>query len=298
MDLLQLRSFQAVARHEHVSRAAAELRVAQPALSRTLARLEAELGVPLFDRRGRRLALNRFGAALLVRVDRALGELEEARRELHDAAGLARGSVVVAAETLRLLTDLAARFRTEHPEVSLRFTQSPAPAMAERMRAGEVDLCVASQPLAGGGLEAVEVLDEEALLAVPPGHRLARRARAAPRELVGEPFVTPRPGYWQRTLADRLLARAGASLTIACEGEEPAAVRGLISAGVGVGLLPAVARRAAPDPPVAWLRLQAPDCRRTLSVVWRRDRYLSAAARAFRDLAVAYFRERPGEALG
>ena len=148
------------------------------------------------------------------------------------------------------------------------------------------------------GRRNAELIDEsDALLAVPLGHRLAHRARAAPRELVGEPFVTPRPGYWRRTLADRLLARAGASLTIACEGEEPAAVRGLISAGVGVGLLPAVARRVAPEPPVAWLRLQAPDCRRTLSVVWRRDRYLSAAARAFRDFAVAYFRERPGEAF-
>src|ERR671935_1288427 len=92
MDLLQLHYFRTVARLEHVTRAAEELRVAQPALSRTIARLEAELGVPLFDRLGRRLALNRFGAAFLVRVDRALGELEEARRELQDSAGLARGS--------------------------------------------------------------------------------------------------------------------------------------------------------------------------------------------------------------
>lgn len=297
MDLQQLRAFQAVARHQHVSRAADELRVAQPALSRTIGRLEAELGVPLFDRRGRRLALNRFGAALLVRVDRALGELEEARRELQDAAGLARGSVVVAAETLRVLTELAAGFLAEHPDVRVRFAQSPAPAMAEQLRAGEVDLCVASQPLDGAPLEAVEVLREEVLLAVPPGHRLARRARAEPGDLVGEPFVTPRPGYWQRTLADRLLAHAQASLAIACEGEEPAAIRGLISAGVGVGLLPAIARRSAPDPPVAWLRLQAPGCERTLSVVWRRDRYVSAAARAFRDFAVAHFRSRPGGAL-
>lgn len=297
MDLLQLRSFQAVARHEHVSRAAGELRVAQPALSRTLARLEAELGVPLFDRHGRRLALNRFGAAFLVRVDRALGELEEGRRELQDAAGLARGSVVVAAETLRLLTGLAAGFLAEHPEVSVRFTQSPAPAMSEQLQAGEIDLCIASQPLEGIAVEAIEVFREEVLLAVPPGHRLARRASVEPRELAGEAFVTPRPGYWQRTLADELLARAGASLTIACEGEEPAAIRGLISAGVGVGLLPAVARRAAPDPPVAWLRLRAPGCRRTLNVVWRRDRYLTVAARAFRDFAAGHFRGRPGDAL-
>src|SRR4051812_43656961 len=73
--------FQAVARHQHVSRAAADLRVAQPALSRAIARLEAELGVPLFDRRGRRVRLNRFGAMFLVRAGRALDELGQGQRE-------------------------------------------------------------------------------------------------------------------------------------------------------------------------------------------------------------------------
>jgi DNA-binding transcriptional LysR family regulator len=82
MDLLQLCYFQAVARHQHVSRAAAELRIAQPSLSRALARLEADLGVPLSDRHGRRLVLNRFGPAFLARVDAALDELGQGRREL------------------------------------------------------------------------------------------------------------------------------------------------------------------------------------------------------------------------
>jgi DNA-binding transcriptional LysR family regulator len=81
MDLLQFRYFQTVARHQHVSRAAEELHVAQPVLSRAIARLEAELGVPLFDRRGRRVKLNRFGAAFLVRVTRALGELHQGGQE-------------------------------------------------------------------------------------------------------------------------------------------------------------------------------------------------------------------------
>lgn len=98
MDLLQLRYFQAVARREHISQAAEELRVAQPSVSRTIARLEKELGVPLFDRRGRQVRLNSYGVAFLRRVDRALSELDEARRELSDAAGLGHGRVTVAAE--------------------------------------------------------------------------------------------------------------------------------------------------------------------------------------------------------
>jgi DNA-binding transcriptional LysR family regulator len=293
MDLLQLRYFQTVARYQHVSRAAGELRVAQPALSRTLARLEAELGVPLFTRQGRRLALNRFGAAFLARVNRALNELDQARRELDDAVGLVHGSVAVAAETLRVLTDLAAAFLAEHKEVSLRLNQLPAPAMSSQLQTGDVDLCLASQPVEGRGFQTLELFSEEVLLAVPPQHRLARRKSVGIMELATEPFVTPRPGYWQRALIDQLLRRAGMPLTIACEGHEPAAIRGLISAGVGVGLLPAIARRVATHPPVGWLHLRAAGCRRTLSVVWREDAYLSAAARCFLDFAVEHFRQQP-----
>jgi DNA-binding transcriptional LysR family regulator len=296
VDLLQLRYFQAVARREHVSRAASELHIAQPALSRTIARLEAELKVPLFNRYGRRVVLNRFGAIFLARVSRALGELEEARKELDDAAGLARGNVAVAAETLRLLTDPASRFLQAHPNVSLRLKQSTAPVMSNQLDTGDVDLCIASQHVEGPSVEAIELFTEEVLLAVPPGHPLARCKRVNVEELTGVPFVTPRPGYWPRTLIDRLLSDAGVPLTIACEGDEPAAVRGLISAGVGVGLLPAVARRVAPHPRVAWLRLTAPGgCKRTLSIVWRRDRYLSAAVKRFREFAVDYFRQRPAD---
>src|SRR6266702_2854209 len=228
MDLLQLRYFQAVARHQHVSRAAVELRVAQPALSRAIARLEAELGVPLFDRRGRRVRLNRFGAMFLARADRALGEL---------------------------------------------------------------DLGLASQPLPGPALASAELLSEEVLLAVPPSHRLAGRTRAGVGELAGEPFVTTRPGYWQRALTDRLFTDA----VIVCEGDEPYAIRGLISAGVGIGLMPAMARRLAPDPPVGWLHLDVP-CRRTLSLVWRAGAYQPAAARALTEFAAGYFRTWRGDA--
>ena len=300
MDLLELRYFQAVARHQHVSRAAAELRVAQPALSRAIARLEAELGVPLFDRRGRRVRLNQFGAMFLARAGRALDELDQGQREVRDAAGLAQGTVAVAAETLRTLSGLVAGFLAGHPGVSFRLFQSPAPAMAAQLQAGQVDLCLASQPLPGPALASAELLSEEVLLAVPPSHRLAGRTRvtvsADGGELAGEPFVTTRPGYWQRALTDRLFTGA----VIVCEGDEPYAIRGLISAGVGIGLMPAMARRLAHDPPVGWLHLDAPGldvpCRRTLSLVWRADAYRPAAARALTEFAAGYFRTWRGDA--
>jgi DNA-binding transcriptional LysR family regulator len=131
MDLLQLHYFQTVARLEHVTRAAEERRVAQPALSKTIARLEAELGVPLFDRRGRRVALNAGGRAFLRHVHRVFREVEDGRQELADLAGLARGTVTVAATTLRLLPDLLGAFLERHPGGKFLLTQASTAEMQE-----------------------------------------------------------------------------------------------------------------------------------------------------------------------
>src|SRR5436305_12774390 len=149
MDRIQLRYFQTAARHQHVSRAAAELRVAQPALSRAIARLEAELGVPLFDRRGRRVRPNRFGAMFLARADRALDEVDQGQHELRDAAGLAQGAGAVATETLRTLSRRVAGFLAGHPGVSFRLSPSPARTRAAQLQAGGGGPCLASPPLAG-----------------------------------------------------------------------------------------------------------------------------------------------------
>ncbi|MGY6653495.1 LysR family transcriptional regulator [Amycolatopsis sp. TRM77291] len=292
MDLLALRYFQTVARLEHVGRAAEKLRVAQPSLSRTLARLENELGVPLFDRHGRRIRLNRFGTAFLRRVDRALAELDDARQELDDAAGLERGTVAVAAESLLVLTEPLRTFVPGHPLVDVRLSQASVEGMAEKLRAGDVDLCVTSQPLTGNDIRSRVLLDEAVMLCVPAGHRLADRGRVGLADLEGEPFLTTRPGYWQRALVDRLFAKAGLELHVVCEGDEAAVLFQLIDAGLGIALVPSLGLRAVTGSAVVWLDVDDPDCRRVLSVAWREDTYLSVAAQRFRDHLVGHFPAR------
>lgn len=289
MDLQNLRYFQVVARHQHISRAAEELLVAQPSLSRAIARLEADLGVPLFDRRGRQIRLNAQGEAFLRRVDRVLSELDDARRELTDAAGEVEGTVSVAAETILTLAAALSAFRGTEPGIGVRLYQSHAESMVRRLRLREVDFCVASQPLEGTALRSLVLMREKVLLAVPPDHPWAGRASASVEEVAREPFIVPRPGHWQRVLADRLFERAGVLPSIVCEGDEPGAIQDLIGAGLGVGLIPSMARRAGTHAEVAWLEVEAEDCERELSLVWHRDAYLSAAARRFRDFVSEYY---------
>lgn len=110
--------------------------------------------------------------------------------------------------------------------------------------------------------------------------------------MVEEPFVVTRPGQWQRALLDRLFADTGHAPVIACEGDEPAAVRGLIAAGVGIGLLPTISRRTTSTPKVGWVHLNSDIARRTLRLYWHRERYLTAAAQRFRDFTSVQLRRR------
>ncbi|OMI38102.1 LysR family transcriptional regulator [Streptomyces sparsogenes] len=285
MDLLQLRYFQVVARHEHISRAAEELRVAQPSLSRTIARLEAELGTPLFDREGRRIRLNQYGAIFLRHAERALSELDDGRRALRGARDTGLGRVSVASETLLTITHALGSFRAAYPRADVRLYQSNAEEMARQLRAGEVDFCVASQPLTGSNLESIQLAREEVLLAVPRGHWLDGRESVTIPEIADEPFVTTRPGHWQRALLDRLFAAEGLRPLLSCEGDEPASSQDMISAGLGIGLIPAMSRQTGTDAivPVAWVHLDAPGCHRLLTLVWNRDTYLAEAALRFRE---------------
>lgn len=281
MDLGMLRQFLVVARLEHLSRAAEELRVAQPSLSRTIARLEAELGTPLFDRAGR-LRLNDAGKLFRGYVERALGELDAGRRAVTESTGEGFGTVRLASETFLTLTRPLAAFKRAHPAVEIELHQLPADAMARALRHQEIDLCVASQAIPADGLAGVELLDEPVLVATPLGHRLAGRASVRIEDLADEPFVTARPGHWHRRLLDRLFAARDLTPKIVFEGDEPGAIQELISAGLGIGLNPAMARQVSAQVPVVWLPVDSPDCRRTITLFWNPAGRLSAAARLMR----------------
>lgn len=287
LDLNTLTQFLAVARLEHLSRAAEELRVAQPSLSRSIARLEAELGTPLFERGGR-LRLNAAGHLFRGYVERSLGELAAGRRAVAQAAGQGFGTVRLASETFLAFSGPLAAFKGAHPGVEIELHQLSAEETARRLRARDVDLAVVSQPVAAEGLESLPLLDEAVGLAVAPGHPLAARGAVGIDEIAGEPFIAARPGHWQRRLLERLFAARGLEPRIVCECDEAGAIAELISAGLGIGLVPDVARRTATRLPLVWVTVDAPDCRRALTLLWGAGERLPAAARLLRDAVAGW----------
>lgn len=296
MELAQLRYFVEVAHREHFTRAAEALYVSEPSVNRAIARLERELGTPLFDRRGRGIRLNTLGRAFLARVERALTELEEGRREVRDLSDPERGVVSVGfAHTVgaELLPRLLRAFEDAHPLMRFQLAQTATrPQVLSQLDAGEVDLCVSMPFPSHPHTRWVRLLTEEVYLAVPPHHHpLAARTTIALREVAAEPFISLKREYAMRLLADDFCRRAGFEPAIAFEGDEFATVRGLVSAGLGVALIPRLGWLAADDSSPVRLRVTEPVCERELGVAWREDRYLPAAAVLFRDFLIAHFAE-------
>ncbi|WP_027341465.1 LysR family transcriptional regulator [Hamadaea tsunoensis] len=281
MDLNSLQQFLTVARLEHLSQAADELRIAQPSLSRTIARLEGELGVPLFDRGGR-LRLNDRGRLFRDHVERALGELDAGRRALAESTGDSLGTVRLASETFLTVTGPLAAFKKAHPSIEIELQWSPADDMARRLRAQEVDLCIASQPIPTEGLASAHLFDDAVGVGVPLDHPLAGRRSVSIDDLADQPFVTARRGHWLRRLLDRLFAARELTPKIVCESDEHSAIADLISAGLGIGLVPAIAQRAVTRAPLTWIPVDSADCRRRVTLHWGADSHLSTAARLMR----------------
>ncbi|HVU68056.1 MAG TPA: LysR family transcriptional regulator [Ktedonobacteraceae bacterium] len=291
MDLLQLKYFQVVAQLEHMTRAAEKLYLAQPSLSQSIARLEEELGVPLFDRQGRRIHLNQFGRAFLKRVERIFLELEEGKREVADMAGLEHGSIALAVASTQPLPELLSGFLARYPRVRFRlFQQQSLTTVVQQLERGEIDLCISSPPIEQPGITWVPLLTEELFLLVPAGHRLAARDSIRLIEAAREPFICLKPGHGLRDLMDDLCKQAGFEPDIAFEGDETATVRGLVTAGLGVTFVAGKSWQSrTSDQPFAMLHIEEPVCQRTIGLAWLEDRYLSEASRRFREFVIEYF---------
>jgi DNA-binding transcriptional LysR family regulator len=291
MDLLQLKYFQVVAQLEHMTRAAEKLYLAQPSLSQSIARLEEELGVPLFDRQGRRIHLNQFGRAFLKRVERIFLELEEGKREVADMAGLEHGSIALAVASTQPLPELLSGFLSRYPRVRFRlFQQQSLTTVVQQLERGEIDLCISSPPIEQPGITWVPLLTEELFLLVPAGHRLAERDSIRLIEAANEPFISLKPGHGLRDLMDDLCKQAGFEPDVAFEGDESATVRGLVTAGLGVTFAAGKSWQSrSADQPFVMLHIEEPVCQRTIGLAWLEGRYLSEATRRFREFVIEYF---------
>src|SRR3954468_2362593 len=287
MEIRQLRYAEAVARHRHFTRAAAELHVAQSALSHQVRRLEAELGTELFERTSRSVAPTEAGEAVAARARRIFAEVDGIRGEVDELRGLVRGRVSVGAllpagplDVPRLLASFAEAF----PGIEVRLREGTAGDMLRFLETDDVDAAFTLQPELPGNLEAERMGEEELVAAFPPGSA-PHRTFVGPRELARLPMVTPRADSAIAQAVADFFARAGEPLQVSLESGDPFLLRCLVSTGFGAAVLPAsLTRREGPPIDVRGLR---PAVGLPATLLWRRRRHQSPAARAFIEFALA-----------
>ncbi|HEU4542513.1 MAG TPA: LysR family transcriptional regulator [Jiangellaceae bacterium] len=288
VDLARLRVLAAVAREGSVTGAAESLQYSQPAISHHLARLEAELGIPLVQRAGRGVRLTDAGRILAERADEILGRVRSAEAEVAAHAGLRTGRVRLAAFPSALATvvpPVAARLLTMHPELELALTECEPPQAVAALRNGDVDVALVfehDEPrLAAANMTAAELFDEPIYL-VTAGNtdRTGDRPSSRPNDHSedGRPSGPLAPYAGERWIAGcqrcraHLLAmcdRAGFRPDIAFETDDYVATQALVAAGMGVTTLPGLALLANRNAEVRIERIPH-DRRRVLALTYGR----------------------------
>lgn len=286
MDLLQLKYFQKVAKLQHMTRASEELRIAQPALSKTISSLEKELGVKLFDRKSKFIELNDFGRAFLKRVDTALMLLDDGKGELDSLSGKVSGEIKLAVlAASNMLADLLTSFKKLYPDIRFKLIQHVPQFVSNQ----DFDLCISSSPIRMKNIKSFPLLTEEILLAVPNNHHLAKKKIISLDEVSNEDFISLQPGKDLREITDIFCNNAGFVPNIVFESDDPATVRGLIKAGLGISFIPEITWGGTTGESMTLLKVKNPKCVRTLRLFWSDQRYSSTCVNLFRQFTIDYF---------
>lgn len=282
MELRQFVYFDAVVRHGGFTRAAEQLRVAQPAVSAQLRKLEAELGVTLLERTTRRVRLTRAGEVVLNRARRVFDQLDGIRDDLALLAGELRGRVrigsIQATGPLRLAEALAA-FHRRFPEVELSLKAGRLSQLITDLDDDVIDLAIG--PLPDGRFERIveqPLFDDELVLITAREHPLAERHELPLEAVRDEMFACLSAESGLRRRLDDACAAAGFTPTVRYETTIVPQLRELVSHGLGVALL---ARSVAevPGPPVAVHPVAPSPISRPVGLLHLRDRPLGPAAR-------------------
>jgi DNA-binding transcriptional LysR family regulator len=293
MELRQLRYLVALADTRSFTRAAAREHVAQPALSQQIRRLEEELAVALAERTTRKVVLTTAGTMLAIRARRILAEVDAAQAELQALRGVHTGHVTVGVMHTMGPIDISlvlATFHERHPGVELTVREHSSEELADMLRVDDLDLAFLSvtERIESHELGLHELISEELVVILPPGHRFASRRRVRMRELADEKFIAYREGARLRELLTAAGAHAGFRPKVTLESNESERIRRLVARGMGVAIMP---RSAAVDHPeeIAVVALTGPALSRDITVAWREGRRHPPAALAFLELVRATF---------
>jgi DNA-binding transcriptional LysR family regulator len=287
MKLDALHVFLLVADYEHITRAAEELMLTQPAVTRTIHSLEQEAGLPLFERQGRRIALTQAGRIMQTYVRRIIALERELEESLADLRDVEAGEVIISASKTTgayLLPPAIARFRTLHPHIALQLTIHNSYGVTEQVLSWRADIGLVEGDISTLPPElAVEVIaTDELVLVIGPTHRWRGMQAVTPEMLGANELVLREQGSGTREVIERALQQQGVQVSPLLTAPENETIKQLVMQGMGAAILPAlVVQREVMALDLLRIPIVGLDLHREFSLVRRADKQLSRAADSF-----------------
>jgi LysR family transcriptional regulator, hydrogen peroxide-inducible genes activator len=246
MELQQLRYFCAIADTGSFTRAAQQTHVSQPSLSQQIRKLEDELGARLLDRLGRTVQLTELGRSFLPRARAVLRDLEAARSDVVERKTSISGPIsvgVIPTIAPYFLPPILAAFSRKYPEARVTIAEEITPLLLERLRAGTMDVAIVALPLQARrhDFQTFPLMVEKLYAVLPKHHALGKRRAVSLEELQDDPFLLLRDGHCFRETAVAACKRARLNPRIIFESGQFSSILSMVSAGLGVSIVPAMA---------------------------------------------------------
>ncbi|SDV99935.1 LysR family transcriptional regulator, transcription activator of glutamate synthase operon [Marininema mesophilum] len=293
MDFKQIQYFIEVAKREHVTEAAHNLHVAQSAISRQIANLETELGVQLFLREGRNVRLTPLGKIFQEHAEKAMREMEIARREIDEFLNPEKGTIRVSFPSSlasHILPSVISAFRARYPDVRFQLRQGSFRNLIDSVSRGEADIAfVAPVPKDEKDVEGHIFFSEKLVALLPANHDLADQPAIRLDQIKDDPFVLFPRGFVLYRIVTDACHQMGFHPQVSFEGEDIDAIKGLVAAGLGVTLLPEVTLLESIPRTTVKVPVSEPELTRTVGAVIPSNRELPPSEKLFFEFLQEFF---------
>ncbi len=292
MDIQALRYFVEVARKQGFTRASESLHVTQPAISKMVRALEEELGTPLLVRERRRVTLTDAGRLVLERAQGVLDALRGIEEEVVELASLRRGRLRIGMPPIvgvAFFPPLLAEFHDAHPGIVLELREEGSHHIEALVLERELDVGAVVLPTDEKAFGTMPFVHDVLHAVLHPSHPLARRKTIALGELEGTPFVLYRPEFALHGHILEACRRAGFTPHVASESSHWDFIVAMVAADIGVALLPQTICLQLDPAQVRTIPMTEPIIPWDVALIWRRDRQLPPATRAWLELAQRRF---------
>jgi LysR family hydrogen peroxide-inducible transcriptional activator len=285
MNLRDLHYLVTVAECGQFARAATICNVSQPSLSIQLKKLEAELGISIFERSGRQLIVTQAGRAVIDKARKVLTEVNEmqaiAKNFSGDGAEFRLGVIPTIAPYM--LPAYLRRLRKEFPALKIRLVEAQTHVLEQMLGAGELDAIIASTPLSSKEFRHAVLCEEKCYVALPAGHALAHRKKLDGQQLAHERLMLLDEGHCFRNLGLALCEKSGMQENIDFRSTSLETLRQMVASGEGLTLMPATA--VCKNPKIAYVPCTEKGFERTVCLYWRSSTPFEAIIHQMKQIA-------------